>query len=61
MGGQRPGLRDPDISGLDLYTFFLAKKNEKNIKITCIYLYYFFREKKTRTCLILTQIKHKKL
>ena len=40
MGVQRPGLRDPDISGLDLYT--LLQKNEKKLEMTCIDLFVIF-------------------
>ena len=42
VGGQRPGFRDPDISGLDLYTFREATQKIKNI--TCIDI--FLTEKK---------------
>ena len=50
VGGQRPGFRDPDISGLDLYTFREATQKIKNI--TCIDI-FFNKGKKTvlKTCL----------
>ena len=37
VGGQRPGFRDLDISGLDLYTF--REATQKIEKIMCINIF----------------------